>query len=513
MSHDLHGGATKQLPLNSKRLTANNVKRIARALDVPSEATLDEVRLLIEGKVQELGHEPRNTQVMVEETERGTKLTLLDHGGVFVTVEPQEPPVTTDSSEEPPVTEDDGLDEVTELRQTIATSEARIQTLEEEVVAIRRQLQEAKERNKELWRLNCAQLSEFDAALTAKDEEIIQLQQRLLDARVTTPTTVVGESNDDSVSLRGVPSITGHHRRGRAPPISLFSGEDAELRLDDWLPSMERAKAWNGWTTEECLLQMAGHLQGRALLEWNLLKDDEKDTMEKAVGALRNRLDEGGRALAAQDFRHSLQKEGETVSNYIRRLESTFKIAYGRDAMAAGTRDTLLHGQFQEGLRYELMRSPAVSGASTYRELCLAAKNEEKRLLELKKRQLYRKTPISGGRELATGRSTINRPQEEIPPNESSGNRRCFQCGKVGHLAKECRMRKSESRGTTSGGSTTRKITTTTEAGLTSYLYQSDSSEVVHKRMSIFNLRRFAYNIRRFIECSVQHKFAYFCPF
>ena len=72
-----------------------------------------------------------------------------------------------------------------------------------------------------------------------------------------------------------MPSVTGHHRRGRAPPISLFSGEDAELRLDYWLPSMERAKAWNGWTTEECLLQMAGHLQGRALLEWNLLKDDE----------------------------------------------------------------------------------------------------------------------------------------------------------------------------------------------------------------------------------------------
>ena len=199
--------------------------------------------------------------------------------------------------------------------------------------------------------------------------------------------------------------------------------------------------------------------------------------MEKAVGALRNQLDEGGRTLDAQDFRHSLQKEGETVSDYIRRLESTFKIAYGRDAMAAGTRDTLLHGQFQEGLQYELMRSPAVSGASTYKELCLAAKNEEKRLLELKKRQLYRKTPISGRRELATGRSTINRPQEEISPNESSGNQRCFQCGKIGHLAKECRMRKSESRGTTSGGSTTWKIATTTEAGLTSYLYQSDSSE------------------------------------
>ena len=35
---------------------------------------------------------------------------------------------------------------------------------------------------------------------------------------------------------------------------------------------------------------------------------------------------------------------------------------------------------------------------------------------------------------------------------------------------------------------------------------------VVHKRMSIFNLRRFAHNIRRFIECFLQHKFAYYYP-
>ena len=59
-------------------------------------------------------------------------------------IEPQEP-VTTNSSEELPVTEDDGLDEVTELKQALATSEARIQMLEEELQALRGQLQEAKE--------------------------------------------------------------------------------------------------------------------------------------------------------------------------------------------------------------------------------------------------------------------------------------------------------------------------------------------------------------------------------
>ena len=78
------------------------------------------------------------------------------------------------------MTEDEGLNEVSELKQRLAASEVKIQTLED-LVVLHGQLQEAKERNKELWRLNCAQLSEFDAALTAKDEEIVELQQRLLD--------------------------------------------------------------------------------------------------------------------------------------------------------------------------------------------------------------------------------------------------------------------------------------------------------------------------------------------
>lgn len=45
----------------------------------------------------------------------------------------------------------------------------------------------------------------------------------------------------------------------------------------------------------------------------------------------------------------------------------------------------------QEGLKYELMKVSAVSGAGTYKELCIAAKNEEKRLTGLKKHEQYRR--------------------------------------------------------------------------------------------------------------------------
>lgn len=53
-------------------------------------------------------------------------------------------------------------------------------------------------------------------------------------------------------------------RRGKAPPVDAFTGENTKTTLDDWLPSLKRAATWNEWTDSELLLQLAGHLRGRA---------------------------------------------------------------------------------------------------------------------------------------------------------------------------------------------------------------------------------------------------------
>ena len=53
------------------------------------------------------------------------------------------------------------------------------------------------------------------------------------------------------------------------------------------------------------------------------------------------------------------------------------------------TRDALLYGQLQEGLKIEIMQAPAVSRAQSYTELCVAARNEQHRQEELQKRQSY----------------------------------------------------------------------------------------------------------------------------
>ena len=65
---------------------------------------------------------------------------------------------------------------------------------------------------------------------------------------------------------------------------------------------------------------------------------------------LRMCLNPGNKTLAALDFRCITQKESESVFDFIRRLENTFQIAFGRDPMSADTRDALLYGKLQGGL-------------------------------------------------------------------------------------------------------------------------------------------------------------------
>ena len=235
-------------------------------------------------------------------------------------------------------------------------------------------------------------------------------------------------------------------RRGKAPPVDPFTGEEPEIRLDDWLPSLERAATWNEWTEGELLLQFAGHLRGRALQEWSLLDEASKETYQTAVESLRLRIDPGGRTLAAQDFRHITQGEKEPVADFIRRLERTFRVAYGHDRMSAETRATLLHGQLQEGLRQEVMRAPAVSGAQTYQELCLASRNEEKRLAELRKRQQYQQAS-AGLLQQQPNRKTVQ-PRGNGPESvRTSETRKCYLCHKTGHLARDCKRSRPESSG------------------------------------------------------------------
>ena len=203
---------------------------------------------------------------------------------------------------------------------------------------------------------------------------------------VTTPATPPSSGRTLPVPAPYVPSSI---HKGKAPPFDTFSGEDPEACMDDWTPSLQRASTWNGCTEEEELIQLAGSLRGHALQEWNLLPDSDRSNFESGVKSLCARLESGTKAMAAQDFRHCTQREGDGVSDFIVRLEKTFRLAYGHKPMSTETHNTLLYGQLHEGLAIHLMEAPSVSGATDYACLCMAARNEERRQVELQRRRAY----------------------------------------------------------------------------------------------------------------------------
>ena len=147
-----------------------------------------------------------------------------------------------------------------------------------------------------------------------------------------------------------------------------------------------------------------------------------------------------------------------SAAEFIRRLEKAYQVAYGKHSLNKDTRDALLYGQLYEGLRYELMRAPAVSGTQSYQELCVAAKGEEHRLAALRQRQQYKPQgePSSRTPRTNSGQSGPCGPSQD---SASAGTRKpatpdtttgaqviCYNCGKPGHLAKNCRQHKQESK-------------------------------------------------------------------
>ena len=110
-----------------------------------------------------------------------------------------------------------------------------------------------------------------------------------------------------------------------------------------------------------------------------------KASFRAVVMVLRARMNSGSQAVAMQDFKHLLQQTVVLVTEFIFWLEKTFRQAYGHEQMSKQTRSTLLYGQLNKGLKYNLIKAPAVSGTLEYQQLCIAAWNEERHQSELVK--------------------------------------------------------------------------------------------------------------------------------
>ena len=85
--------------LNSARLAASQLHSLGEVLSLPTTGSVGDLPLMIEGKITELGHDPRNVQVALSRNKDGRSFTLSDHEGVFLTVNPEGEEECGDSSE------------------------------------------------------------------------------------------------------------------------------------------------------------------------------------------------------------------------------------------------------------------------------------------------------------------------------------------------------------------------------------------------------------------------------
>ena len=68
----------KPLPLRSGRLTAMHLRKLAKALGVPMSATIEDLRLMIDGKLAEMDKQPQNVQVVIDDAEEGRVVNAWD---------------------------------------------------------------------------------------------------------------------------------------------------------------------------------------------------------------------------------------------------------------------------------------------------------------------------------------------------------------------------------------------------------------------------------------------------
>ena len=128
----------------------------------------------------------------------------------------------------------------TELAATTLKVEV-VDELHKEVEVLKKSLKQQTIKAKQFWTQKCEQLLAHEAIIEEKDAKIAALKEL---ARVV-PSVSADIAPDppsevSETSLLSEVSTVIHGRRGKAPPVDAFNGNDPELWFEDWLPTLER---------------------------------------------------------------------------------------------------------------------------------------------------------------------------------------------------------------------------------------------------------------------------------
>jgi len=171
---------------------------------------------LVEGKLNEGGHDPCNVQVVFDEYSSEAAFVLWDEDGEFLSA-PMAEFIVTDELPKPTNRESacssveptNDADNLEKLRQAVVDITSERDALQMQLQQITAVLEQKKARIKELWRMSCRQVEQYDIMVVAKDNEIAALKAQLAEQKRQ---RLPSSSDDDTVSILQRHKVTEKQR-------------------------------------------------------------------------------------------------------------------------------------------------------------------------------------------------------------------------------------------------------------------------------------------------------------
>jgi len=141
-----HDWPCARLPLNSKRLSTEQIKQVRRALGTPTGVAVNEVRVMIEGKLREMDRDPTNVQVVMS----ATSMSLWGEDGEFLSIAELPPTETSDFREDEQDSKEhsesgDSRHKTEQLRTELQEARAEIQMLRGTISSLQTQVNQGKD--------------------------------------------------------------------------------------------------------------------------------------------------------------------------------------------------------------------------------------------------------------------------------------------------------------------------------------------------------------------------------
>ena len=277
--------------------------------------------------------------------------------------------------------------------------------------------------------------------LRRQDLEIKRYERDILQTKMQLQT------KQESLNVTGSEEggATSHRRvLPRIPKLPVF--DDIKDDMDAYLSRFERYATCNDWPEDTWATNLSALLKGKSLEVYYRLPLDQASNYSCLKAALlrRFRLTEDG---FREKFRSARPESGETAFQFSVRLENYFTRwieLSGTEKSYTGIQDLMLREQFLNGCNPHLAlflkeRNPrAVEEMAELAQRYMEAHGRGFRnVVSSKPNQSLSSNNPRNIAEKVRDPSNVNRPRSYPNPP------RCYNCGKLGHIAKDCHSRRN----------------------------------------------------------------------